>query len=200
MDDSFRSYDTVTKTWECIKPMSERRHSASAAILNGLIYVVGGVKHSNQLTLVEAYDPKTDEWNRKMSFDAVANRVRPILVALNGFLYAFPDKHSIRKYDSENQTHAEVSSFTPYKQLHSLLNLRILFSQIRPNIDHNIRSIIAANGRLFTITTNGSYGYAAIDGSENKISIDYRGETNIPKDLSDTHYITLLQCPCDTLS
>lgn len=105
----FRSYDTVAKTWEAISSMSQGRRSASAAILNELIYVVGGINNSNELTLVEAYDPKTNEWAVKMSFDAVASRVRPMLVAFNGFLYAFPDKRGIRQYDSENKICAEVS-------------------------------------------------------------------------------------------
>lgn len=184
----------MTKTWEDIKSMSRVHRSASTAIINGLIYVVGGMNFSNQQTSVEAYDPKTNEWTVKTSFDAVVDRVRPMIVAFGGLLYAFTDKRRIRKYDSENETCAKVSSFISYKELHSSLILRIIILQIRLDTDHNIQSIIAVNGRLFAITKNGAYGFVTIDQSTERIALDYCGETDVPKDLSETHYITLHQC------
>jgi N-acetylneuraminic acid mutarotase len=60
-------YDPATDTWDTTKTdMLTAREAASASAVNGIIYVIGGVKPggvaSNE---VEAYNPVTDEWETK---------------------------------------------------------------------------------------------------------------------------------------
>lgn len=78
--------------------MTKVRGKCSAAILNGLIYVIGGCCTNNS-TSVQSYDPKTNVWTERMSLD-VDCQDRPF-VASNGFLYAFPYKRQVRQYDPE---------------------------------------------------------------------------------------------------
>lgn len=77
------------KSWENIAPMNARHHSASAAILNGLIYIFGGVGTSSWTNLVETYDPKTNKWNHLITLAATANLIRPPILAFGGFCMIF---------------------------------------------------------------------------------------------------------------
>lgn len=87
--------------------MSQGRHSASAAILNGLIDVVGGINFSSEQNFVEAYDPKKNDWVVKLTH-TTATIVRPPVVAFNGFLHDFSKNRAIKVYDPEIITSIEV--------------------------------------------------------------------------------------------
>lgn len=88
-------FDTETKSWEVIKPMKVARYWSSAVVLNGYIYVVGGVVRSSSgngfvmINAVEMYDPNCDEWVQLAAMHTV-KKLRA-LVASNGFLFAFAD-------------------------------------------------------------------------------------------------------------
>jgi N-acetylneuraminic acid mutarotase len=66
-------YDPATNTWGAARPMLlARNHHASAAV-NGKLYVIGGrvasafiSGTSNNVDLVEAYDPATDLWTARL--------------------------------------------------------------------------------------------------------------------------------------
>lgn len=85
--------------------MNRKRSNASAAILNGLIYVVGGTEHCQMSNLVESYDPKTDEWTERMALEE--GLIRPPLVAFNGMLYAF--HCGVREYDPVENVWTKVN-------------------------------------------------------------------------------------------
>lgn len=117
--------------------MNHNRANASAAILNGLIYVVGGSESGQMSNSVESYDPKTDEWNDRMELDR--GELQPTLVAFNGMLYAFLDYHGVREYDPEKnvwtkvrrmaENSIRVNEFTHSIYIHS--SKRIISSEVR---------------------------------------------------------------------
>lgn len=98
--------------------MSENRHSASAVIFNGLIYVYGGVRQSqsrsqrrqNPSNFVEAYDPKSNEWVVKITLYAygAASIDPPPLLAFDGFLYVLSGERGVIEYDSDMKTSTQV--------------------------------------------------------------------------------------------
>ena len=64
-------YDVTNDTWTTGKPAPTARNSAAAAVIDGLIYVVGGRQNVVQkdgkqlqqnLGTLEVYDPKTNDW------------------------------------------------------------------------------------------------------------------------------------------
>lgn len=70
--------------------MNLSRANASATILNGYIYIAGGVMEIGDEYIptdaVELYDPKTDEWTKVAPMNQPRSNFA--LIAWNGFLYA----------------------------------------------------------------------------------------------------------------
>ena len=65
-------YDTQTNTWQRGADMPTPRTNAKAAVVNGTIYVFGGIiqktssfRNWKMADHVEAYDPRTDTWTQK---------------------------------------------------------------------------------------------------------------------------------------
>lgn len=78
-------YDTNTNTWMERQSMSERRLGAGVAILNGLIYVVGGAD-VRALNTVEYYDPARNIWTSVKPMNA--RRKHLGCASYNGKIYA----------------------------------------------------------------------------------------------------------------
>jgi hypothetical protein len=61
-------YDPANDTWTAKDDAPTAREAASASVVNGMIYVMGGGAPGGViLNLVEAYDPATDTWTEKTS-------------------------------------------------------------------------------------------------------------------------------------
>jgi hypothetical protein len=61
-------YDPLTDTWETKKPMPTSRHELEANVVNGRIYLIGGITdnyRSIHTSVNEVYDPATDSWTTK---------------------------------------------------------------------------------------------------------------------------------------
>src|SRR3954447_3852214 len=51
------------EAWVTLAPMPQQQQEAAVAVLDGRIYVMGGFSDDPQpFTLVQVYDPVTDEW------------------------------------------------------------------------------------------------------------------------------------------
>ena len=66
--------------------MNERRSSLGVAVLDGMLYAVGGYNGQETLRTVEKYDPALGQWT--MVADMLNARSLLGVAALNGFLYA----------------------------------------------------------------------------------------------------------------
>lgn len=87
------------------------------------------------------------------------------------------------------------------RSFHEIIYLfSVFFLQFSIDSHHIIQSMIAVNGRLLAITTNGVYGDVTINRLERKVSLDFSGAMHIPQKLFSTpkqYYFTLHQCRCD---
>lgn len=89
-----------------LAPMHVPRHSFGAAVLDGQLYVAGGIGSDGlELDSVEAYDPATNRWTQKAPM--IAPRAHLGLAALGGRLYA------IGGYDAAGRPLRSVHVFRP---------------------------------------------------------------------------------------
>jgi N-acetylneuraminic acid mutarotase len=62
-------YDPTTNTWRERSPMPTPRNHAAIGVVNGKIYVIGGrvgaafIGFASDISVVEEYDPATDQWS-----------------------------------------------------------------------------------------------------------------------------------------
>lgn len=98
--------------WTFISPMNEQRSDASAAALNGCIYIVGGFNGSECLSSCEYYNPVTDHWNIVTSMRQRRSGVSIInyhcrIYALGGF-NGISRLSNGEKYDPDTNTWSDV--------------------------------------------------------------------------------------------
>jgi N-acetylneuraminic acid mutarotase len=80
------AYDPKTDVWTQKKDMPTPRRFVAAAVVDGIIYVIGGGGMGNPVTgAVEAYDPKTDTWAAKTEMPTP--RCAHSACAVNGIIY-----------------------------------------------------------------------------------------------------------------
>lgn len=107
------AYDRLANTWSTKSSMAVGRERFSTAVVNGIVYAVGGLVTDNSVTpawvkstaTVEAYNPATNSWTTKASMASVRSDVH--VVALNGIIYAIagrkdtypPELLSVEAYD-----------------------------------------------------------------------------------------------------
>lgn len=82
--------------WEDVASLNQARSGHSAAVLDGLIYVFGGITPGGATNSVEVYDPVTDSWSSGESMPD--NSLGPA-VAVNGKIYMPVDSDRVRIFD-----------------------------------------------------------------------------------------------------
>ncbi len=103
---------SITKsdgTWYTLAPMPSRRQEVSTAVLNGEIFVMGGLNASGQpVTTVEVYNPKTDTWRTAAPLP-FANDHQASAVA-GGVLYTFGGRSNrVLAYEPTKDTWYDVA-------------------------------------------------------------------------------------------
>lgn len=79
-------YNPTSNTWCEVSPMSTTRRGLGAAILDSILYVVGGSDGIAALNQVEQYDPCSDKWTPAASM--IEHRSSVGVGVLDGLLYA----------------------------------------------------------------------------------------------------------------
>jgi N-acetylneuraminic acid mutarotase len=81
-------YDPATDVWTPLHPMPTPRGGATAQVLDGRIFVVGGMDDTGfSLDTVEVYDPVTDSWSSAPPL--LVRRDNPASAVVGGALYLF---------------------------------------------------------------------------------------------------------------
>lgn len=113
---SAEKYDIQTDTWSEIAPMKTPRRNVGVAVIENLVYAVGGSNRDDgtrsNLNSMERYNPEKDEWEDLPPMHR--SRGAASVTALNGCLYA------VGGYDS-GQWLCEVERFNPITNQWSLI-------------------------------------------------------------------------------
>ncbi|CAM2708272.1 unnamed protein product [Rotaria socialis] len=84
---SVEMFDPVTNEWRAVSPMSKRRCGVGVAVLNNLLYAVGGHDGVSYLNSVEKFDPQTNQWNNDIA-PASSCRTSVGVAVLSGCVYS----------------------------------------------------------------------------------------------------------------
>lgn len=57
------SYDPEEDRWTLIQPMHSKRLGVGVAVVNRLLYVIGGFDGKERLASIECYHPENNEWS-----------------------------------------------------------------------------------------------------------------------------------------
>ncbi len=106
------AYDPATNQWTMLAPMAAGRGGPTAQVLNGKIYVAGGMDNSGaSLSSVEVYDPASNAWSAAPSM--AERRDNPGSAVLGGKLYVFGGRTRNADGTEVNGTLASVEMFDP---------------------------------------------------------------------------------------
>lgn len=83
---SVECYDFQEERWHQLAEMPSRRCRCGVAVLNGLVYAVGGFNGSLRVRSIDVYDPLKDTWNSCPSMEARRSTLG--VAVLGGNIYA----------------------------------------------------------------------------------------------------------------
>lgn len=63
-------FDPIANHWEKCQPMTTARSRVGVAVLNGLLYAIGGYDGQLRLSTVEVYNPEADSWSKVGSMNS----------------------------------------------------------------------------------------------------------------------------------
>uniref|UniRef100_A0A2I3T1H2 Kelch like family member 18 n=1 Tax=Pan troglodytes TaxID=9598 RepID=A0A2I3T1H2_PANTR len=78
-------FDPIANRWERCRPMTTARSRVGVAVVNGLLYAIGGYDGQLRLSTVEAYNPETDTWTRVGSMNSKRSAMGTVV--LDGQIY-----------------------------------------------------------------------------------------------------------------
>jgi N-acetylneuraminic acid mutarotase len=83
------AYNPLTNTWnDTLSSMGILRANAGVGVVNGILYVFGGITNSGSTNVMQAYNPTSNLWTFKASLPFSGSGDG---VVVNGVLYAFSD-------------------------------------------------------------------------------------------------------------
>ncbi|MEE6467543.1 hypothetical protein FKM82_007301 [Ascaphus truei] len=63
-------FDPIANHWEKCQPMTTARSRVGVAVVNGLLYAIGGYDGQSRLSTVEVYNPEVDTWTKVGSMNS----------------------------------------------------------------------------------------------------------------------------------
>lgn len=191
MSHSYYSFDTENNTWETMMAMKDDRFCASAAILNGYIYMAGGFTFtkSSQDNSVVMYDPRTNEWTGA----AGMNKPRRSFTLLesNGFLYAMGgNRIKIERFDPFKNAWTEVCEANLHQQRKRPISwlFRVAFQIGSLEGSDHISDAINVDGKFLAIKKNGTFGRVEVDES-GKCSFISLGKSKYKSSFLERHLL-----------
>uniref|UniRef100_A0A8D0MU40 BTB domain-containing protein n=1 Tax=Sus scrofa TaxID=9823 RepID=A0A8D0MU40_PIG len=78
-------FDPIANRWEKCHPMTTARSRVGVAVVNGLLYAIGGYDGQLRLSTVEVYNPEMDTWTRVGSMNSKRSAMGTVV--LDGQIY-----------------------------------------------------------------------------------------------------------------
>jgi kelch-like protein 10 len=128
-------YDTNADSWMNFPTVQDKgrgyRQAHGCAVVNGLIYIIGGFNGSVYLNSVKCFNPVTKTWKKVAPMKKA--RYVPIVAALDGFVYAMGGHDGQTVLKSAEQYNPSENQWTliqPMNSVHHFANATSLNSKI----------------------------------------------------------------------
>nr|XP_037874793.1 kelch-like ECH-associated protein 1B isoform X3 [Bombyx mori] len=109
-------YNPATEHWRPCSPMSTPRHRVGVAVMDGLLYAVGGSAGSEYHRTVECYEPERDLWSSVAAMSTA--RLGVGVAVVNRLLYAAGGFDGARRVASVECYHPENNRWTEVAPMH----------------------------------------------------------------------------------
>ena len=107
-------YNPLKDSWRELAPMSTKRRGVGVAILNGLLYAVGGSDGVQALRSAECYNPRTNSWSSICDLNEERSSVAAavlgdVLYAIGGYDGIMSCLRSVETYNPQTNTWTYVT-------------------------------------------------------------------------------------------
>ena len=127
--DAVEAYDPLFGAWTQVASLPAARHHHTAAVVDGKIYVVGGIFHDDEgekvaTGLVEMYDPAADSWQQMAAMPTVrhshASAVMDGKIYVSGGFTTLGElSDAFEAYDPVTNTWATLASLSEVRVDHA---------------------------------------------------------------------------------
>ena len=126
--DAVEAYDPLFGAWTQVASLPAARHHHTAAVVDGKIYVVGGIFHDDEgekvaTGLVEMYDPAADSWQQMAAMPTARHSHVAAVVSgkiyVSGGIALAETSDAFEAYDPVTNTWTTLASLSEARALHA---------------------------------------------------------------------------------
>uniref|UniRef100_A0A8D2PVP9 Kelch like family member 18 n=1 Tax=Zosterops lateralis melanops TaxID=1220523 RepID=A0A8D2PVP9_ZOSLA len=124
-------FDPIANRWEKCQPMGTARSRVGVAVLNGLLYAIGGYDGQLRLSTVEVYNPDTDSWSKVESMNSKRSAMGTVV--LDGQIYVcggYDGNSSLNSVESYSPETNKWTAVTPMSSNRSAAGVTVFEGRI----------------------------------------------------------------------
>ena len=170
--DSGERYDILRNGWSDIAPMSSAREGVAVAVVNNVLYAIGGYDIRSTFNTVERYSPDEDRWSLVASMSvprfyhcaAVVGNIIYVMGGYRGRRYM----NSVESYDPDSDSWTTVANMGVSRADAGVATHDGLLYMIGGSNDGNLSSVEVYDTKcnvwseLGSNMSTGKYGLAAV--------------------------------------
>ncbi|XP_068002525.1 kelch-like protein 18 isoform X2 [Melanerpes formicivorus] len=132
------AFDPIANRWEKCQPMGTARSRVGVAVLNGLLYAIGGYDGQLRLSTVEVYNPETDSWSKVESMNSKRSAMGTVV--LDGQIYVcggYDGTSSLNSVESYSPETNKWTVLTPMSSNRSAAGVTVFEGRIYVSGGHD---------------------------------------------------------------
>ncbi|KFU88993.1 Kelch-like 18, partial [Chaetura pelagica] len=131
-------FDPIANRWEKCQPMGTARSRVGVAVLNGLLYAIGGYDGQLRLSTVEVYNPELDSWSKVESMNSKRSAMGTVV--LDGQIYVcggYDGNSSLNSVESYSPETNKWTVVTPMSSNRSAAGVAVFEGRIYVSGGHD---------------------------------------------------------------
>ncbi|KFQ72153.1 Kelch-like 18, partial [Phaethon lepturus] len=131
-------FDPIANRWEKCQPMTTARSRVGVAVVNGLLYAIGGYDGQLRLSTVEVYNPEMDSWSKVESMNSKRSAMGTVV--LDGQIYVcggYDGNSSLNSVESYSPETNKWTVVTPMSSNRSAAGVAVFEGRIYVSGGHD---------------------------------------------------------------